>query len=144
MKKWNCHFDGRGVYEILEQVRELQKAYQLSDQQILRGFPEFLRGDAQLWYRNCASTITSWQELEQGLISFYLSPGEQRRLDQQAPEPANFRSPGWGGGGGGNEPYIDCAPSYPHSTRTVYEEGLRTETGQFGWSDDSGHTRAAL
>ena len=83
MRKWNCHFDGRGVYEFLERVRELQKAYQLTDQQLLRGFPELLRGEAQLWYRNCASTITTWEELEQGLRSFYLSPGERRNLDQQ-------------------------------------------------------------
>ena len=43
MRKWSCHFDGRGVYEFLERVRELQKAYQLSDEQLLRGFPELLR-----------------------------------------------------------------------------------------------------
>ena len=83
MRKWNCHFDSRGVYEFLERVRELQKAYQLTDQQLLRGFPELLRGEAQLWYRNCASTITTWEELEQELRSFYLSPGERRHLDQQ-------------------------------------------------------------
>ena len=59
MRKWNCHFDSRGVYEFLERVRELQKAYQLTDQQLLRGFPELVRGEAQLWYRNCASTITT-------------------------------------------------------------------------------------
>ena len=86
MRKWSCHFDGRGVYEFLERVRELQKAYQLSDEQLLRGFPELLRGDAQLWYRNCASSITSWEELEQGLRDFYLSPGERRHLDQQISE----------------------------------------------------------
>ena len=58
MRKWNCDFDGRGVYEFLERVRELQKAYQLTDQQLLRGIPELLRAEVQLWYRNCASTIT--------------------------------------------------------------------------------------
>ena len=86
MRKWSCHFDGRGVYEFLERVRELQKAYQLSDEQLLRGFPELLRGDAQLWYRNCASAITTWGELEQGLRDFYLSPGERRHRDQQMSE----------------------------------------------------------
>ena len=83
MRKWNCHFDGRGVYEFLERVRELQKTYQLTDQQLLQGFPELLKGDAQLWYRNCASIITTWEDLEQRLRSFYLSPGERRHLDQQ-------------------------------------------------------------
>ena len=48
MRKWSCHFDGRGVFEFLERVRELQKVYQMSDEQLLRGFPEHLRGDAQL------------------------------------------------------------------------------------------------
>ena len=86
MRKWSCHFDGRGVYEFLERVRELQKAYQLSDEKLLRGFPELLRGDAQLWYRNCASSITTWEELEQGLRDFYPSLGERRHLDQKISE----------------------------------------------------------
>ena len=76
MRKWKCHFDGWVVYEFVERVLELQKAYQLTDQQLLRGFPELLRREAQLWHTNCASTITTWEELEQGLSSFYLSPGE--------------------------------------------------------------------
>ena len=86
MRKWSCNFDGRGVYEFLEQVRELQRAYQMSDEQLLRGFPELLRGDAQLRYRNCASFITTWKVLEQGLRDFFLSPGERRHLDQQIRE----------------------------------------------------------
>ena len=86
MRKWNCHFDGKGVYEFLERVQELQRAYQLTDQQLLRGFPELLRGDAQLWYRNCASSLTTWGDLERQIRSFYLSPGERRHLDQQISE----------------------------------------------------------
>ena len=31
MGKWNCHFDGRGVYQFLERVRELQKSNQMTD-----------------------------------------------------------------------------------------------------------------
>ena len=64
MRKWNRHFDDRGVYEFLGRVRELQKAYQMTGQQLLRCFPELLRRDAQLWYRNCASSITTWEDLE--------------------------------------------------------------------------------
>ena len=64
MRKWNGHFDGKGVYEFLEGVRELQRAYQLTDHQLLRGFPELLRGDAQLWYRKCASSLTTRDEYE--------------------------------------------------------------------------------
>ena len=40
MRKRNYHINGRGVYEILKQVREIQKVYQLTNQQLLRGFPE--------------------------------------------------------------------------------------------------------
>lgn len=83
MRKWNCHFDGRGVYEFLERVKELQRAYQLTDQRLLQGLPELLRGDAQLWYRNCADSITTWEDFETNLRNFYLSPGELRHLDQQ-------------------------------------------------------------
>ena len=86
MRNWNCHFDGKGIYEFLERVRELQRAYQLTDQQLLRGFPELLRGDAQLWYRNRASSLTTWDDLERQIRSFYLSPGERRHLDQQMSE----------------------------------------------------------
>ena len=44
MRKWNCHFDEKGVYEFLERVRKLQRAYQLTDQQLLRGFQNSSEG----------------------------------------------------------------------------------------------------
>ena len=71
------------LFEDFERLKERQRTYQFSDQQILRGFPELLRGDAQLWYRNCATTITSLEELEGSLRAFYLSPGELRHFDRQ-------------------------------------------------------------
>ena len=83
MRKWICHFDGKNVYAFLERLKELQRTYQFSDQQILRGFPELLRGDAQLWYHNCVTAITSLEELEGNLRAFYLSPSELRHLDRQ-------------------------------------------------------------
>ena len=83
MRKWGCHFDGKNVYAFLERLEELQRAYQFTDQQILKGFPKMLKGDAQLWYRNCAATITSLQELQRSLRAFYLSPGELSHLDRQ-------------------------------------------------------------
>ena len=83
MRKWNSHFDGKGVCEFLELPWELQRAYQLTDQQLLLGFPELLRGDAQLWYRNFTSSLTTWGDLERQIRSFYLSPGECRHPDQQ-------------------------------------------------------------
>lgn len=83
MRKWGCHFDGRDPYDFIERVRELQHAYRFSDDQLLQGFPELLRGEAQLWYRNLEPTITTWNELEDTLRRYYLSPGELRHLDQQ-------------------------------------------------------------
>ena len=83
MRKWNCHFDGKNLYTFLERLHELQRAYNFTDQQIFNGFPELLRGDAQLWYRNFVPSYTSLTELEDGLRKFYLSPGELRNLDRQ-------------------------------------------------------------
>lgn len=48
MRKWNCHFDGRDFYTFIERVEKLQQAYALTDDQVLKGFPELLRGNAQL------------------------------------------------------------------------------------------------
>lgn len=83
MRKWNCHFDGKDLYSFLERVKELQRAYNFSDEEILRGYPELLRGDAQLWHRNYATNITTLEALEQEMRNFYLSPGELRDLDLQ-------------------------------------------------------------
>ena len=83
MRKWNCHFDGKNLYAFLERLHELQRSYHLSDQQIFNGFPELLRGDAQLWHRNYAPGYHTLVELEEGLRKFYLSPGELRHLDRQ-------------------------------------------------------------
>ena len=83
MRKWNCHFDGKNLYSFLERVQELQRAYLISDAQLIRGLPELLKGDALLWYRNCASEIFTWEELELNLRKYFLSPRELRHLDQQ-------------------------------------------------------------
>lgn len=83
MRKWSCSFDGRDPYAFLERVEELQTAYGFTDQQLLRGFPELLRGDALLWYRNEISTTHSLEQLTTSLRKFYLSPGELRNLESQ-------------------------------------------------------------
>ena len=36
-----------------------------------------------LWYHNTAAAITSWEQLEDELRHFYLSPSELRTLDRQ-------------------------------------------------------------
>lgn len=62
-RKWNGHFDGKDLYSLLKRIQELQRAYQLSDAQVLEGFLELLRDDAQLCYRNIAADITTWAQL---------------------------------------------------------------------------------
>ena len=83
MRKWNCHFDGRDLYAFLERAEELQHAYAFTDDQMVRGFPELLRGDAQLWHRNHRHEFGTLSQLKEGLRKFYLSPVELRHLDQQ-------------------------------------------------------------
>ncbi|KMQ87311.1 hypothetical protein RF55_13438 [Lasius niger] len=52
MRKWGCQLDGRDPIAFLERIEELKIAYGLSDQQMLKGLPELMRGDALLWLRN--------------------------------------------------------------------------------------------
>jgi len=52
IRKWGCHFDGREPLSFLERVSELQRQYQFSDELILDGLPELLRGKALLWHCN--------------------------------------------------------------------------------------------
>lgn len=73
-------FRGKNVYGFLERLKELQRAYSFSAHQILKGFPELPKGDAQLWYRKCSADLTSLNDLEQSLTRFYLSPNELRQL----------------------------------------------------------------
>lgn len=86
MRKWNCHFDGKDFYAFIERIEELQQAYALTDDQVLKGFPELLRGDAQLWFRNFQTEYRTLEELKNGLRTYYLSPGELRHLDAQIHE----------------------------------------------------------
>ena len=46
MRKWNCRFEGKDVYSFLKRVDELRTAYGVSDEQLLQGLPQLLRGDA--------------------------------------------------------------------------------------------------
>ena len=83
MRKWNCHFDGKNLYSFLERVTELKVGYGLTDAQLLQGFPELLRGNAQLWHRNITDSINTWDELQNLMKEFFLSPNELRQLDRQ-------------------------------------------------------------
>lgn len=86
MRKWNCHFEGKDVYSFLERIAELRQAYDFSEEQTLKGFPELLRGEALLWYRNEARNLTSWALIEKSIKEYFLSPEEKRRLNHQMRE----------------------------------------------------------
>lgn len=81
MRKWGLNYDGRDPYAFLERINELQQAYQLSDEKIFRGFPEHLKGDALLWYRNDVRSVTNLKDLLQSFRQYYLSPHELRNLE---------------------------------------------------------------
>ena len=65
---------------------KLGTAYGVSDEQLLQGLPELLRGDALQWYRNLASECHTWAHFEESLRGFYLSPAERRLLSRQVAE----------------------------------------------------------
>jgi len=48
IRKWGCHFDGHDLLSFLERVTELQHQYHYSNELILEGLPELLRGKALL------------------------------------------------------------------------------------------------
>ena len=83
MRKWNCPFDGTKLYEFLERVEELQTAYQFSDEHMIQGLPELLRGNAQLWYRNIPQEEKTWPNIKAHMRAYFLSPTETRNLDRQ-------------------------------------------------------------
>jgi hypothetical protein len=62
IRKWGCNFDGKDPASFLERIEELQLEYGYAGEQLLRGLPELLRGDALLWYRNNRTAWHSWGE----------------------------------------------------------------------------------
>jgi len=62
IRKWGCHFDGRDPLSFLERVEELQLQYRYTDEVMLAGLPELLRGDAIAWYRNNRADLSTWTE----------------------------------------------------------------------------------
>ena len=83
MRKWGLHFDGKDAYSFLERIEELQVAYGFSDNQMLQGFAELLRDDAQQWFRNTINCINTLTELKKNLREFYIKPSELRHLDRR-------------------------------------------------------------
>jgi len=44
IRKWGCHFDGRDPLSFLERVTELQRQYRYTDEIMVDGISELLRG----------------------------------------------------------------------------------------------------
>jgi len=96
IRKWGCHFDGRDPLSFLERVEELQLQYRYTDELMLAGLPELLRGDAIAWYRNNRAEWTAWTDFTTALRRQYLPRRHQAKLTrevqdrrQQADEPFN-------------------------------------------------------
>jgi len=96
IRKWGCHFDGRDPLSFLERVEELQLQYRYTDELMLAGLPELLRGDAIAWYRNNRTDWNTWAEFTTALRRQYLPRRYQAKLTrevqdrrQRADEPFN-------------------------------------------------------
>ncbi|XP_032689034.1 activity-regulated cytoskeleton associated protein 1-like [Odontomachus brunneus] len=60
MRKWGCQFDGKDPISFLERIEELQNSYGYTEEQMLQGLPELLRGSTLHWYRNNKRTWREW------------------------------------------------------------------------------------
>jgi len=83
IRKWGCHFDGRDPLSFLERVGELQRQYQFSNELILDGLPELLRGKALLWYRNFREEWQTLEDFQQAFRRQYLPRRYQARLTRE-------------------------------------------------------------
>jgi hypothetical protein len=53
---------GESVHSFLERLGELNLAYEVSDEAMLRAVPELLKGQALLWFRNNQGTWDAWKD----------------------------------------------------------------------------------
>ena len=83
IRKWGCHFDGRDPVAFLERVDELRAGYGYSDEQLLRGLPELLRGDALLWARNTRDDWDTWERFRDDFKSQYFPPQYRKKLQRE-------------------------------------------------------------
>lgn len=56
----------------LERIEELRNVYGMTDQQLLNGLPELLRGDTLLWYRNSRDQWHEWEKFCTDFREYYL------------------------------------------------------------------------
>jgi len=83
IRKWGCHFDGRDPLSFLERIEELQLQYRYTDELMLAGLPELLRGDAIAWYRNNRADWYTWTEFTTALRRQYLPRRHQAKLTRE-------------------------------------------------------------
>ncbi|KMQ86825.1 reverse ribonuclease integrase [Lasius niger] len=83
IRKWGCHFDGKDPISFLERLAELRDAYGPSDQQLLKGLPELLRGDPLLWLRNNRDQWRTWTDFERDFRTQFLPRRYQAALRRE-------------------------------------------------------------
>ncbi|KMQ87934.1 hypothetical protein RF55_12658 [Lasius niger] len=83
IRKWGCHFDGRDPLAFLERIEELREGYGYSEDQLLRGLPELLKGDTLLWCRNNRDDWGTWEEFCRDFRLRYLPPNFQEQLERE-------------------------------------------------------------
>src|SRR5580765_1147237 len=83
IRKWGLHFEGKDPFAFLERLEELTRAYGYSDDWLLLGLPELLRGDPLLWYRNNREAWHTWAEFCQGFRLQYLPPGYRSQIKRE-------------------------------------------------------------
>ncbi|XP_032690004.1 activity-regulated cytoskeleton associated protein 2-like [Odontomachus brunneus] len=94
MRKWGCQFDGKDPISFLERIEELRSSYEYTDEQMLQGLPELLRGSTLHWYRNNKKAWKEWNDSMNAFREHYfpyryknqLKVEVQKRL-QKANEP---------------------------------------------------------
>jgi len=83
IRKWGCHFDGRDPLSFLERVTELQRQYNFSNELILDGLPELLRGKALLWYQNFRDEWRTLDDFQRAFRRQYLPRHYETRLTRE-------------------------------------------------------------
>ncbi|KMQ87188.1 reverse ribonuclease integrase [Lasius niger] len=83
IRKWGLHFEGKDPFAFLERIEELKRAYGYTDDWLLLGLPELLRGDPLLWYRNNREAWHTWAEFCQGFRLQYLPPGYRSQIKRE-------------------------------------------------------------
>jgi len=95
IRKWGCHFDGKDPLAFLERVEELRVSYDYTEDQLLLGLPELLRGNSLLWYQNCQESWISWVDFERsaaGLCPDTTACTSRKRCKTDGKGPASLRS----------------------------------------------------